>query len=95
MLYLYAYVIYIYTHVYWLLAPVFFSGSPRLGDHPANGVDVPTLGGEVPPLEEVDPWKLLDLMDIGCLEMGWSWGLWFTFLDFFFGKDYKYIYIYI
>ena len=70
------YVIYIYIHVCIGWSPQFFSGSPRLGDHPENGVDVATPAGEgeVPPLEEVDPWKLLDLMDIGCLEMGWSLG---------------------
>ena len=65
-------------------SPQFFSGSPRLGDHPENGVDVATPAGEgeVPPLEEVDPWKLLDLMDIGCLEMGWSWGVCLLFCFF-------------
>ena len=42
----------------------------------------PAGEGEVPPLEEVDPWKLLDLMDIGCLEMGWSWGVCLLFCFF-------------
>lgn len=52
-----------------------------LGDHPENGVDVATPAGEgeVPPLEEVDPWKLLDLMDIGSGEplfSKFSWEDW-------------------
>ena len=88
------YVIYIYIHVCIGWSPQFFSGSPRLGDHPENGVDVATPAGEgeVPPLEEVDPWKLLDLMDIGCLEMGWSLGRnhFSEFVGFFFGYEYIY-----
>ena len=79
--------IYSYIHVCLAIASrsQFFTSMPRLGDHPENGVGAGAAAGgedeaEVPPLEEVDPWKLLDLMDIGCLDDCWGAGVNFSLM---------------